>query len=144
MSREHLLTNIVLLDDLLESSIVQLRELGQVMYISNYIAQIFLQKHKVLLGRRIDVVLSRILIRASQLVDDIVYLLVGRGDPTRNVIAPDMLKCEDFVELVLELVDESLLVVFVPWSSRWVWVLCCGRSLEGRLKIRLQVVVGYV
>ncbi len=59
----------MLLDDLLEAGIVQLRELSQVMNLRNYVAQVLLQKHEVLFGMHVGLSAMR-LIRA---------LLVGAG-----------------------------------------------------------------
>lgn len=55
-----------------------------------------------------------------------------------------MLECEDFVEFLLELTDEALLVVFVPWTAFGTWIVGSGLSLEGSFQAGFEVVVGNV
>ena len=55
-----------------------------------------------------------------------------------------MLEGEDFVELLLELSYELLLIVIVPWLSWRMWVVRGRFGLIWSLEVCLQVVVGYV
>jgi hypothetical protein len=96
----------MLLDDLLEARVVQLRELGQVVHIGNDLAQILLEDVKVLLE-----VTTRSLLRP---VDGLGDLALRRCYAADDLLGLDALEGVDLVELLLELLDEALLRLLVP------------------------------
>ena len=144
-------THIVLLDDLLKASIVQLRELGQVMHIGNDITQVLLQQHKVILRRYILLfcrssisIPGRLRAPLIQAPDHKIDFLLTGFDPSYNLSGLDTLKSEDFVEFALQLCNKGFLVIFGPGSPVWVRVLRCRIILVGGFESVLKVVVGYV
>jgi hypothetical protein len=101
----------MLLDDLLEARVVQLRELGEVVYIGNDVAQILLQQIKVLLDR-VAVLAGRLLLCAS---DGIVDFLLRGCYATDDLFALNALEGVDLVELLLQLLDKVLFRLLVPY-----------------------------
>jgi hypothetical protein len=103
-------TYVVLLDDLLKTRVVELRELGEVVHIRDDVAQILFQQVKVLLDRVVSLTLG-LLLRAG---DGIPNLLLRRCYAPDNLLALDALEGVDLIELLLELLDEALLRLLVP------------------------------
>jgi hypothetical protein len=137
----------MLLDDLLEASVVQLSILGQVVDIGDDIAQVFFEQQKVFLGR-LDILVegSSTIFRAFapggvavQEADHLIDLLFAGLDPPHDLARLDPLKGKDLVQLGLQELHERFLVVFGPFSSLG------GRTgLQGGLERRLEVVIGDV
>ena len=126
-----LVTYVMLLDDLLETRVVQLSELGQVVNISNDVAQIFLQQVKVLLERILilaSLLRLRVFLRAS---DSSVDLLLRCCYAADDFLALDAHEAVDLVEFLLELLNKALLRLLVP----------CVVHAEGRLKLLVVDVV---
>jgi hypothetical protein len=103
-------TYVVLLDDLLETRVVELRELGEVVHIRDDVAQILLQQVKVLLDRVVSLTLG-LLLRAG---DGIPNLLLRRCYAPDDLLALDALEGVDLIELLLELLNEALFRLLVP------------------------------
>lgn len=141
----------MLLDNFLKPSIVQLRELGQIMHIGNNITQILFQKHEVILRRYI--VLFRIsnisslcrlrppLIQASNHIID--FLLAGL-DPSHYLSRLDPLEGKHLFELPFQFCDEGFLIIFRPESPLWVRMLRGRIVLVRGLESVFEVVVGDV
>lgn len=100
----------MLLDDLLEPRVVELRKLGQVVHVGDDVAQVFLEQVKVLLDR-LAVLARRLLLCAR---DGILDLLLRRCYAADDLAALDALEGVDLVELRLQLLDEALLRLLVP------------------------------
>jgi hypothetical protein len=96
----------MLLDDLLEARVVQLRELGQVVHVGDDVAQVLLQQLEVVLGRAVSSIFCP--------GDDIVDLLLRRSNAADDLVALDLSEGVDLVQLRLELLDKLLLLFFVP------------------------------
>lgn len=111
----------MLLNNLLEPSVIQLCKLGQIVYIGNNIAQIFFQELKVLLGWRLDMS-SLGLVGLGRPRDDVLDLLFRCLYPANNVVTPDMLESEDLVQLLLKLSNKACFVILGPCLPGWVWV----------------------
>lgn len=88
----------MLLDNLLEASIIQLGESGKIVDVGNDIAQVFLQQHEILFKGDIGLTAKRLV--GSLLIclsNDIVYFLFARPYPLHNLLALDLLESEDLV-----------------------------------------------
>lgn len=120
----------MLLDNLLEPGVIELRELCKIMHIRDDIAQILLQELKVLFGRtlaRLRSILARG-VRCGALsprwwarikfFHDILDLFLGHLDAADDLAGLDLLESENFLELCLEDFNERLLVVFGPFLGR--------------------------
>lgn len=110
----------MLLNNFLKPRIIQLRELGQIMHISNDVTQHLLQEPKILIGRsaagaRTDGAPSPRRVRGPvKSGHDGGNLLLASLNATDDLLALDFLEVEDFIELALEQAHEVLLVVFRP------------------------------
>jgi hypothetical protein len=106
----------MLLDDLLEASVVQLSESCQIVNISNDIAQVLLEQHEILLQGHIGLaavgLVWGMLICLSY---DIVDFLLTSPYSLDNLLALDLLECEDLVQFSFQFLDEALLILFGPW-----------------------------
>jgi hypothetical protein len=100
----------MLLDDFLEPRVVELCESGQIVHISDDIAHILLQQFKVFLRRRFFSIAATTVQPGNTSLD----LLLGRGDATNNLLGLDLLEGVDFVEFLVELLDEVLLRLVIP------------------------------
>jgi hypothetical protein len=120
----------VLLDDLLEASVVELGELGQVVDIGDDVAQILLEQVKVFV-KGIVVVRRVVLQLALGAGDGLVDLFVRGSYAADDLVALDTDEGVDLVELLLELLDKVLLRLFVPGVV----------DAEGRLKALVVDVV---
>jgi hypothetical protein len=96
----------VLLNDLVKPGIVQTGEISQIIDVTDDVAELGLKQ--LVLG------LGRAPARGGALGDDGVDLGLGGLDAQDDLVALDLLKRKDLVELALELVDEALLVVVGP------------------------------
>lgn len=85
----------MLLDNLLETSIVQLGKLGEVVHVGNDVAQVFLEQQEVLLGGLLVAILG---IKAAQ---DFADLLLRGLDAADNLLALNLLEGVDLIELLL-------------------------------------------
>ena len=105
---------VVLLDDFLEPRVVQLRELGQVVYVRNDVRKIFLQQQVFILSRRIR---PRALVAVGRLCprDRLAHFLLASRNPANDLLAFHLLEGKDLVQLLLQLVDEALLIFLVPF-----------------------------
>lgn len=105
-------------NNLLEASIIELCEFGQVVDVSDDIAKVLLEYQEILFGGRIDkgrvARVARLLLVLLLAIDDIVHLFIRSSYAAGDVIALDVLKGKDLVEFLLELADEAAFVVFVP------------------------------
>lgn len=107
-------TYVMLLNDLLEACVVQLRELCQVMDVGNDVAKILLEQIEVFLkGISFLGALLRLLVflRARHSGVD---LLVRCRYAANDLLTLDAHEAVDFVELLLELLNEVLLGLLVP------------------------------
>lgn len=137
-------THVVLLDNLLKSSVIQLRKLCQVVYIRNNVAQVLFQQHEIFFGGRFEMSSLRAGTLLAGSVDDILHLLPRRGYPPPDLITLDMLECKDLVKLLFKLPDETLLIIFIPCSSLWVWILCSWLDFERCFKTGFELVVSNI
>jgi hypothetical protein len=98
----------VLLEEFVESSIIELRELGQVVDICNNVAEIFFEEKVILLSWCIrSLVVS--------LRDSLVDFRVCNLDTLDDFLTLDLLKGKDFIKFALKLLYELLLVVIRPF-----------------------------
>lgn len=121
----------MLLDDLVEASVIELDELGQVVDVGNDIAEVLLEQHKLLLA---GATLSwTTLVEA---VDDVPNLALADGNAPRDLHCLDLLLGMDLLELGLELGDEARLVVLGPF------VAAVGLGLAGGVpQVGLEAIV---
>jgi hypothetical protein len=136
----------MLLDDLLEASVVQLREFGQVMHVRDDIAQVCLEEQEVLIGRAASSAsvlpsVSRTVLKTG---DDIVDLSLTRLNTMDYLVALDLLERKDLVELALQQRDESLLILLCPGLARRFGVLRSGLGDELGLEGIFEIFVGNV
>ena len=131
----------MLLDDLLETSVVELCEASEVMNIGDDVAQIFLQQHEVLFQGHIVLSTARRVWRLLVLVrlsNDIVDLSFTGLYSLDNFLALDLLKGEHLVQFSLQLLHEALLIFLSPCLSLWLRVVFGGLrdmvGLEGVLQ----------
>ena len=126
---------IVLLEDLLESSVVELCKFGQVMYIGYDVAQVLLEEHEVLLGWALLTIryFQSLTLRGAildggsiELCHNISDLFFGRLDATNDFATLYPLKSEDLLKLRLELRHETLLVLLGPWLPGRSRIVSCG------------------
>jgi hypothetical protein len=103
----------MLLDDLVEASVVQLHELGQVVHIGDDIAEVLFEQHKVLLARAL--LAGPAVVETSDHVFD---LALADRNPSGDLHRLDLLLGMHLVELGLETLDESALVLLGPLSLR--------------------------
>ena len=141
----------MLLDDLLKASIIQLRKLGQVMHIGDYITQVLFQQQKIIFRRYILLfylssisIPGRLWAPLIQSPDHKINFLLAGLDPSDNLSGLDTLKSEDFLELAFQLCNKGFLVIFGPGSPLWVRVLRCRIILIRSFESVFEVVVGYV
>lgn len=141
----------MLLDNLLEPSIVQLGEFSQIMNISNDITQDLLEEQKILIGRRrtrngpdTRAAGSRRIPITFQPRDDIVHVLFAGLDAPNNLLTLDPLEVKNLVEVVLQQGDETLLVIFGPGFAVWFWAFGGWFLDEVGLEGFFQFVVGDV
>ena len=134
----------MLLDYLLKPSVVQLSKLGQIMHICYHVAEYLFEIHVIILCRLLhesSLLLVHCLLRP---VDDIVDVLLCRSDSLRNLLAFDMLKGENFVQLLFELPDETGFIVLLPRPSRWLWIVFGWHTHVWSLQAGLEVIIGDV
>jgi hypothetical protein len=123
---------VVLLDNFLESGVVELCELGQVVYVRDDVRQILFQQQVFVLRRHVDLLAPVAGLRPGNRIAD--FFFAGR-DPTDDLLALHLLEGKDLVQLLLQLVDEALLILLVPFLL----------GLAGALlKALLELVVGDV
>jgi hypothetical protein len=123
---------VVLLDNFLETGVVELRELGQVVYVRDDVRQILFQQQVFILRRHVDLLAAVARFRPGNCIAD--FFFAG-CDPTDNLLTLHFLEGEDLVQLLLQLVDEALLIFLVPFLL----------GLAGALlKALLELVVGDV
>lgn len=114
------------LDDLVEASVVELDELGEIMDVGNDIAQVFLQQHELFFT-------GSLLSRSSliQPVDHVADLALTNSDSSRDLHGLNLLLSVHLLELRLELTHEAALVVFGPFSA-WGLARACGAVVSWR------------
>ena len=138
----------MLLDNLLKPCVIQLRELGQIMHISNDIAQIFFQQHEVILRGHIIFGQPGVPILRGpgtsliQSRNHIVDLLFASFDPSYDLPRFDPLEREYFVKLTFELGNEGFFVIFVPLSPLGFRILLCRFALGRKLESVFELVIG--
>ena len=123
---------VVLFDDFLETGVVELCELGQVVYVRNDVRQVLFQQQVFVLRRHVNLLAAVARFRPGDRIAD--FFFAG-CDPTDNLLALHLLEGKDLVQLLLQLVDEALLIFLVPF------LLGLAGSL---LKALLELVVGDV
>lgn len=122
-------TYVMLLDDFLEAGIIELCELCEIMHIRDNIAQILLQKLKILLGRaiaRLGPILARGIQRGLsprwwsriEFFHNIFNFFLGHLDTADDLTRLNLLEGEDLLELCLEDFNKGLLVIFRPFLGR--------------------------
>lgn len=137
------MTYVVLFDNLLKASVVQLNVFRQVVNIRDDVAQVFLQQQEVLICGLMSL-RQLSFSRLTQSLDNLVDFLLASLYPPHYFIALQFLKGKHLVQFALEHRDKVLLVVLGPWSAFRLWVLRRGLSFERCLQRSLQVVVGNV
>lgn len=131
---------IVLLDDFVEASVVELDEFGQIVDISDNIREVLLEQDKFLLARALLAETSLL-----EAVDNVPDLALADSDSARNLHGLDLLLGVDLFELGLEAAYKSRLVVFGPLEATRAVARCrpCG-VLEFRLEAIVVNVVPLV
>ena len=135
------------LNDLLEPSVIQLCEFGQVMHIGNDVAEIFLQQHKVIFGRHVVLdqpcisIVGRLRTPLIQPRNYFIDLLLARLNSSYYFPRLDSLKRKNFIQLALKLANERLLVIFVPFSPLRFRALQRRLTLERKLEGVFEFVV---
>jgi len=115
---------VVLLDNLLETSVVELDKFGQVVDIGDNVGQVFLEEIKVFFARRILNHLSFLGVLCCIVPGDhILDLLLAITNPADDLLALDFLKCKDLVQFLLKRLVEPGLVLIGPFPAWWIWVL---------------------
>lgn len=132
----------MLLDDLLESRVVQLGESCQIVDIGNDIAQVFFEQHEILFQGYIGLaawcaVWGLLICLRNNIVD---FLLTG-SNSLDDLLALDLLKCEDFVQFGFQLPDKALLVLVGPWLPLRLGVVPCRLGLVLGVESVLQAFV---
>jgi hypothetical protein len=124
----------VLLDDLVETRIVQLDKLGQVVHVGDQVVEVLLQQNELLLG-------GAFLPRPAlvQAVDDLLDLALAHGDAPRDLQGLELLLRVDFVELVLELADEPALVLLGPDVASVGGARADDKGARGVLEVGFEV-----
>ena len=87
---------VVLLDDLLKASVVELSILGQIMDVGNDVAEIFLQQLKVLFKFGLTCLILGV-VELLLLVDNLLDLRLAALDPRDDLSTLQLLKGEDLV-----------------------------------------------
>lgn len=132
----------MLLDNLLEASIVQLGETCKIMDVGDDIAQVFLQQHEILFQGYIGLAAMRLvgglLICLS---NDLVDLLFTGAYSLHDLLALDLLESKDLVQFGLQLLDEALLVLVVPWPSLGLRIVSSRIRLVFGVQSILQTIV---
>ena len=141
----------MLFDDLLKPSIIQLRELGQIMHIGNDVTQILFQQHEVVFRRYVLLfhrsnisTLCRLRPPLVQARNHIIDFFLAGFDSSYYLSRLDSLEGEDFLELPFQYCNEGFLVIFCPASPLWVGVLRSRVVLVRGLEGVFEVVIGYV
>jgi len=131
--------HIVLLDNFLEASVVELDELGQIMHVGDDVAQILLEQHELFFGRSIGAAIGgrRPLIVEPR--DDLGDLPLARGDASADLARLDLLLRVHLLELEGEGVDEELLVLGGPLPTSRPRAI--GGHDVGRPQLALEAVV---
>lgn len=103
---------IVLLDDLVEASVVELNELGKIMDIGNNVAEVLFQEQKLLLA-------GPVLAKATlvETVHDFLDFPLADSNSSRDLHGLDLLLRMDLFEFDLELPHESGLVLLGPFLA---------------------------
>jgi hypothetical protein len=133
----------MLLDDLLKPSIIQLRELGQIMNIRNNTTQVLLQYLKLILDVFLLLLTHACTLLATGLKPghqriDLFLFISNLAD---EFCRSDLLEGEDFVELEFELGNEGLFIVFGPFSPGRARVLWGGLGHVGCFEGIFEIVV---
>ena len=143
----------MLLDDLLESRVIQLRELGQVVNIGYDVTQHLLELQEILIGRRPtrpDAPLSvpRLILIPFDALNDMLDFPFAGLDALHDLLTFDLLKVEDLVEFAFQQGDEIRFVFFGPCFALWLWVFRGWFrdvvGLEGFLQVIVSDVVPVV
>jgi len=127
----------MLLDDLLETCVVQLGVLGQIVDISNDVAEIGLEQLKIILEVLVGISVGRA--ESFLTLDNLLHLDFAGLDSGNYLLALEFLEGKDFVELSFELLNEGSFIVVRPGFS--VATLAVD---EGFLEGILEVVIGDV
>ncbi len=136
----------MLLDDLLESGIVQLGELCQVMNVRNDITQVLLQHHKVILSgsdwclRSLWGSFGPCWRPRIQQLNNILDLLLSDLDPSHDLAGFYLLEGKNFLQFSLQVLHKGLLILLRPFF-RWA-VGRVSRRVKTRFEMSLKVVVG--
>ena len=141
-------TYIMLLDDLLESRVVQLREFGQVVNIGYDVTQHLLEQQKILIGRRPSTrsgarpPVPRLILIAFDELNDMLHFGLAGLNTLHNLLTLDLLEVEDLVEFAFQQGDEIRFVFFRPCFAVWLGVFGGWfRDVVG-LEGFFQVIVG--
>ncbi len=137
------------LDDLLEACVIELGELGQIVYIGDHITQILLQQHEIILGWNVQLLggwgTGRVTASSGrpslQAGNDFIDFFLTCFDSPNDLSGFYPLKSPDFVELGLQLGHETLLVILIPGSPVGVGIFWCGSSLVGSLEGVFQMLI---
>lgn len=134
---------VMLLDDLLEASIVELCVLGQVMHVGNDVAQVLLQEQEVFLQLGLTSFILCI-VQVPLLFDNLADFCLAIFDARDDLAALELLEGKNLVQLGLEQLDESLFVVFAPRAPLWLGRVLVVAFEIGSFEGLLQLIVGDV
>ena len=134
-------THIVLLNNLLEASVVQLCIFGEVVHICYHVADFLFQQHEIVLCGRLDL---RPMASLLKPLNDPGYFVVRLQYPPAYFLGLDVLERGDLVQLLLQLPNKALLVIFIPRPAGWVRISVGGKKFVGSLEALFEIVVGNV
>lgn len=136
-------TYVVLLNNLLEPSVVQLGEFGEIVDVGNDIAENLFELQEILVvGRGHTNAIPAIASGALEARHDITDFELTSLDALDNLLTLPLLESKDLLQLALEQSDEILLVILGPFATRGFGVFGGRRSHVIGLETFLQLVVG--
>lgn len=138
------------LNDFLESRVIQLRELGQVVNIGYDVTQHLLELQEILIGRRpptrpdAPLPVPRLILIAFDALNDMLHFPFAGLNALHDLLTLDLLKVEDLVEFAFQQGDKIRFVFFGPCFALWLWVFRGWFGDVVGLEGFLQVIVGDV
>ena len=137
-------TYVMFLNDFLKASVIELSEFGQIVHISNDIAQYLFQLKEIIVCRRWSgrakawPATDRGVIKTR---DNIIDLHFTGFDALDDLLAFLLLEKKDLLELGLEQGDEGLLIIFGPFSTSRFGIIGSRLCDKIRLECLLEFVV---
>lgn len=133
------MTYVVFLDDLLEARVVQLSELGQIVDVSDDVAEVGLEEEEIFVSRTIGSTGPGVETR-----DSFIDLSLTRLNAADDLLTLDLLEGEDLVEFTLEQRHEAFLIFLSPGLAVGLGIVRGGLGDELSLEGVLEVFIGNV